>query len=360
MRAIRVSGYGGPEMLRIASVDTPEPGRGEVRIEVRAAGVNFADVEQRRGRYPDGPTPPYTPGLEVAGVVDAVGPGTLAPIPSAVRGQDDGGDRPIGAEAARSAGGGDALSVGDRVAAVLDAGGYAERAIASAARTVRIPPELSWPEAAAVPVQWVTAHNALHEWGRLEAGERVLVTAAAGGVGSAAVQLAVDAGVDGRVIGTASTPEKLDLIRRLGASRAIDYEREDVPATIDQYTDGAGVALALDGVGGRAFADAVEALAPGGRVVTYGMASGTVPTVATPRLFFANKSVIGYHLAEALERTPERVLAAVPRVIERLADGAVEVVLDETVPLEAAATAHRRLESRETAGKLVLLPGGGT
>lgn len=328
MNVIRVAEHGGPETLRVEEATVPEAGRGEIRIDVRAAGVNFADVEKRRGSYPGGPTPPYVPGMEVAGIVDSVGPDVE-----------------------------EELSVGDRVAAFVDGGGYAEQAIASVGRTFPIPEALSWVEAAAVPVQWVTAHNVLHEWGGLETGDRVLVNAAAGGVGSAAVQLADAAG--GEVFGTASTPEKRDLARDLGATVAIDYRSEDVTAAIDRLTDGRGVDLALDGVGGSAFSDAVESLTPGGRIVTYGMASGSVPTVATPRLFFQNRSVIGYHLEEALDRVPGRALGALPRVLERLASGDVEVVVGDTRPLTDAETAHRRLESRETTGKLVLLPGDG-
>lgn len=328
MEAVYVSEHGGPETVMVEETGVPEPGPGQVRIAVRAAGVNFADLEKRRGSYPDGPTPPYVPGMEVAGIVDEVGADP-----------EDG----VGP------------SVGDRVAAFVDGGGYAERAVASAKRTVRLPAALSWTEAVAVPVQWVTAHNVLHEWGGLEAGERVLINAAAGGVGSAAVQLADVAGAE--VIGTASTPEKRDLASELGATIAIDYESDDVAARIDRHTDGRGVDLALDGVGGRAFTDAVDALAPGGRIVTFGMASGTVPTVATPRLFFENRTVIGYHLEEALDRTPNRPLSAVPRVVERLERGEVEVVVGDTFPLRAAETAHRRLEDRNTTGKIVLLPG---
>lgn len=323
MERILVSEHGGPETLTVEETAVPNPGDGEVRIDVRAAGVNFADVEKRRGTYPDGPTPPYVPGLEVVGVVEAVG---------------DGVD----------------LSVGDRVAALVDGGGYAGRALAPARTTFRIPADLSWTDAAAVPVQWLTAHNALYEWGDLQVGERVLIHAAAGGVGTAAVQLAAVA--DAEVVATASTPEKRDLARELGAAHAVDYESADIVAAVERHTHGAGVDLALDGVGGSAFTDAVEALAPGGRVVTYGMASGNVPTVATPRLFFDNKSVIGYHLEEALNRTPETVLDAVPRVVDLLASGDPEVVVGETFPLAEAATAHRRLETRASTGKLVLRP----
>lgn len=322
MDAIRVSEYGGPAVLEPVDVAVPDPDAGEVRIDVRAAGVNFADVEKRRGNYPDGPEPPYRPGLEVAGVVAETGPAVD-------------------------------LAVGDRVAALVSRGGYAEAAVTPADATMPIPDGLSFPAAAALPVQYLTAHNALFEWGGLEDRddpERVLVTAAAGGVGTAAVQLAARAGAT--VVGVASTAEKRSLVRELGADHALSYD--DLPdAVLDRV---GGTDLALEGVGGRTFTDVLEALSPGGRVVTYGMASGRVPTVATPRLFFANRSVIGYHLEEARSRTPERVFSAVPSLLSAVSAGDLEIVVDETVPLANAARAHDRLEGRDSRGKLVLVP----
>lgn len=326
MDAIRVSEYGGPEVLEAVDVPVPDPDPDEVRIDVRAVGVNFADVEKRRGNYPDGPEPPYRPGLEVAGVV-------------AESGSD--------ADPA----------IGDRVAALVSGGGYAETAVAPTDAVVPVPDALSFPEAAALPVQYLTAHNALFGWGGLEncdgegdESERVLVTAAAGGVGTAAVQLAARAGVT--VVGVASTDEKRALVRELGADHAVGYD--DLPDAVAERVDG--VDLALEGVGGRVFTDVIEALSPGGRVVTYGMASGRVPTVATPRLFFENKSVIGYHLEEARSRTPERVFSAVPSLLAALEAGDVEIVVDETIPLADAGLAHDRLEGRESTGKVVLVP----
>lgn len=315
MTAIRVTEHGDPTTLSPAEVAAPHPGEGEVRIDVRAAGVNFADVEKRRGNYPDGPTPPYRPGLEVAGVVESTGSGVD-------------------------------LAVGERVTALVSQGGYAEKVVAPADTTIPVPAEFSFPAAASLPVQFLTAHNTLFEWGNLTAGERVLVTAAAGGVGTPAVQFADAA--DATVVGAASTETKREFVRRRGADRAIDYD--DIEASV------ADVDLVLDGVGGRVFTDAVEALAPGGRVVSFGMASGRVPTVATPRLFFQNKSVLGYHLEEALERNPDRALSAVPDIVEAVADGDIEPVVEKTFPLEAATRAHERLQDRESVGKLILHP----
>lgn len=313
MDAIQVPEYGGPEVLKRVDAEIPEPGDGEIRIDVRAAGVNFADIEKRRGNYPDGPTPPYRPGMEVTGVVEATGPGSD-------------------------------LAVGDRVAALTSGDGYAEYTVVSTDAIVPFPENLSFVEGAALPIQWLTAHNVLFEWGGLRSNERVLITAAAGGVGTAAVQLAAAAGAT--VIAASSTEEKRELVRDLGANRAIEY------ASID----GVSVDLALDGVGGRTFTDAVEALDPGGRIVTYGMASGRVPTVATPRLLFQNKSVVGYHLEEALERAPERVLSAGPELVDYVFDSSTEVVIGDAIPLTRASEAHRRLQQRESHGKLVLVP----
>jgi len=314
MTAVRVPEYGDADVLASVEAPIPEPGPGELRIAVRAAGVNFADVEQRRGNYPDGPTPPYRPGLEVAGTVDATGPGVE-------------------------------YSPGQRVAGLVDSGGYADYAVASAERVFAVPDSLPFPAAAALPVQYLTAHNALFEWGDLTAGERVLVTAAAGGVGTAAVQLA--AAADATVVAVASTPEKRELARSLGADTAVDYPDIGSVGAVD---------LALDGVGGSVFSDAVKTLAPGGRLVTIGMASGRVPTVAAPRLIFENKSVRGYHLTEALDRTPERVMAAVDPLLDAVDSDAIEVVVDETAPLSAAQRVHQRLEDRASTGKLVLVP----
>lgn len=323
MRAVEVSEYGDSTVLTPTDLPAPTPSAGEISIDVAAAGVNFADIEHRRGNYPDGPSPPFVPGLEVAGVVTAAPP------------ESD-------------------FEIGDRVAALTSSGGYAELATAPVDRTFRIPESLSWTEATALPVQGLTAHNALHEWGDLSPGERVLVHAGAGGVGSLAVQLADAAGAT--VFATASTQRKRDLTRTLGADHAIDYTETDVAETIQTRTDGAGVNLVIDGVGGTAFAASVEALAPVGRIVTFGMASGSVPTVATPRLFFANQSVVGYHLEHALDHVPERVLSAVPSLIDHLASGQVDVIVDRTVSLDEPQQAHDALATRETVGKVVLEP----
>ncbi|MDY6818177.1 MAG: NADPH:quinone oxidoreductase family protein [Halobacteriales archaeon] len=323
MRVVEVSEYGDPSVMRITQRPRPTPTGNEVRIDVARAGVNFADIEKRRGNYPDGPTPPYVPGIEVSGTIDATG---------------DDVDRQIGEE----------------VTAIIEGGGYAEYAVTTVDRLIEIPVGMDLATAVALPVQFLTAHNTLFEWGSLELGERVLVHAAAGGVGTAAVQLAHQAGAT--VFGTASTVEKLSVASKLGVTHPIDYTTADVAAVIDDITDGEGVDLVLDGVGGDAFYASVDALADCGRIVVYGMASGNIPTVATPRLFFENQSLLGYHLGHAIEHAPDRVHTGIRTLTDRLETEEYTVEIDREIPLTEVMDAHKALASRDTIGKTVLVP----
>ncbi|MFC7059446.1 quinone oxidoreductase family protein [Halovenus salina] len=322
MHAVRVKEYGSRDVLDVEEVAQPEPDAGEVRIEVTAAGINFADIMQRRGHYQGGPSPPYTPGLEVAGVVDAVGEG-------------------VGREP------------GDEVVTMLDSGGYAEYVTADAAGLFDIPAGLSFEEAAGFPVQFLTAHNCLHSWGELEAGESVLIHAAAGGVGTAAVQLASEAGAE--VFGTASTEEKLALAERLGCDHPINYKEEDFAAVIESESDH-GVDLVLDGVGGETSARSLDALKEFGRMVVYGAASGEPGRLRTDEILFGNKTIQGYHLGRATQRQPTRVFEAVPELTELLESGGLEVQFDRSFDLAAVTDAHEYIESRKSSGKVVLTP----
>lgn len=323
MRAIEASQYGDAEVLQVVEREKPEPEPGEVRIEIEAAGINFADIMQRRGRYPGGPEAPFVPGLEAAGRVDAVGEGA-------------------------------GLSEGDRVVAMLQNGGYAEHATVPAHSVFPIPEGMGFETAAGFPVQFLTAHGCLFGWGELEDDERVLIHAAAGGVGTAAVQLASRAGAE--VFGTASTAEKLDLAERLGCDHPINYTDTDFVEVVRERTDGDGVDLVLDGVGGDVFHDSLDALSHFGRIVTYGVASGDPPAVETPRLLFENVSVIGYHLGQAVTRDPGRALAGIPELTQGLTEGDLEVVLGKRFALDDAGDAHRYIEDRKSSGKVLLLP----
>ncbi len=322
MKSIRIEEYGDSSVLAAVDVDRPEPGPNELRIDVRAAGINFADIQQRRGHYPGGPEPPYHPGLEAAGVVDATGENV-------------------------------GLAEGDEVVAMVDGGGYAESVVADPQQVFPIPGEMSFEEAAGFPVQFLTAHNCLFGWGGLEAGESVLITAAAGGVGTAATQLAARAGAE--VFGTASTAEKRQLAADLGCDHTIDYVEEDLAEVVLEKTD-YGVDLALDGVGGDTTTACLDATRDFGRVVAFGAASGETGTVDTGRLLFENKRVIGYHLGMAMNREPMQVMEAVPDLQEGLASGELEVIVGETFPLAEAAAAHQFIEDRKSSGKVVLKP----
>jgi NADPH2:quinone reductase len=325
MRAIAVPEYGEATVLEAEQRPRPEPGPAEVRLDVRATGVNFADIEQRRGRYRGGPEAPFVPGLEASGVVDTTGADVERWAP------------------------------GDEVVCFLaDGGGYAEQAVTPAEYMFPKPERLSFEDAGGTLIQAFTAHNALHEWGGVEAGDTVLINAAAGGVGSTATRLAAIAGAE--VLATASASEKLAYARECGADHGINYVDADVVDTVAHVTDGEGVDLLLDGVGGDAFADGFEALAPGGTAVTYGAASGDISTVATPRLFYQNKSVAGYHLMYGLEEIPERVLSARSHLFDLVASGNLSVSVESVRDLGEAAAVHRAIENRETRGRVVLTP----
>lgn len=339
VKAIRIEAFGDSDALEPREVERPEPGPGEVLLEVRAAGINFADIMQRRGQYPGGPEPPFTPGMEAAGVVEEAGEGVD-------------------------------FDEGDRVVGLIGRGGYAEYVVADPGALFPIPEGMGFEEAAGFPVQYLTAHNCLFEWGGLEReaqnasenaggqgpradGERVLVHAAAGGVGTAAVQLASRAGAE--VFGTASSPEKLDLAAELGCDHPINYTETDFSEEVGEITD-EGLDLVLDGVGGESFERSVGALAPFGRIVTYGVASGEPGVIETPELFFGNHSVIGYHLGRASQQAPGRVFSAVEDLTEGFASSELGVVVGETFDLEEAADAHAFIENRESSGKVVLVP----
>jgi len=322
MRAIEVREFGDSGVIEQVERDVPEPGEGQVRIEVKAAGINFADIMQRRGHYHGGPEPPYVPGMEVAGVIDAVGEG-------------------VGRE------------VGEEVVSMVNMGGYAEYAVADAMGLMDVPADVSLEEAAGFPVQYLTAHNCLFEWGGLEQGDSVLIHAAAGGVGTAAVQLASEAGAE--VFGTASTPEKLRKAADLGCDHPINYTEEDFVETCKAETD-YGVDMVLDGIGGDTTEQSLDALKEFGTLVVYGAASGQPGRPPTDKLLFGNVTVEGYHLGRGIELEPMKVMGAVPELTQQLGDGTLEVQVGESFALGDAAEAHQYIEDRKSSGKVVLVP----
>lgn len=323
MQAIQVTEYGSKDVLELINTDLGTIEEGQVRLNINAIGVNFADILQRRGDYMDGPTPPFIPGMEAAGTIEAVGEGVER-------------------------------SVGDRVVAMVNTGMYAEKAIVSKYALLSIPDWMDFTEAAGFPVQFLTAYNILHDWANLQEDEQVLIHAAAGGVGSAATQIADAIGAE--IFATASTAEKLDLARNNGADHLINYKERDFTEEIDEITDGRGVDLVLDGVGGDVFHDSLDALAHFGRIVPFGDASGVVPKVDTGRIRFENKTVIGFHLGQAMKHDYRRVLNAVPELESMLESESLYVHVGKTFDLVDAAKAHEFVENRRSTGKVVLLP----
>ncbi|HEY3266637.1 MAG TPA: zinc-binding dehydrogenase [Armatimonadota bacterium] len=324
MKAIQISEFGGPRVLQETDVPEPSPGPGEITIRVRAAGVNYADVMQRAGHYaaPAGGAP-FVPGLEVAGTIARRGEG--------VEGFGD----------------------SEKIAAILLSGGYAEYATAPVSRVFRVPDDFTWEEAAAWPVNFLTAWLALNAHTRLQPGQAVLVHAAAGGVGSAAVQIASRLGA--RVIATAGEPSKLDVARRLGAHVAVDYRSEDFRDAVRSETGGRGVDVALESVGGQTFTRSLDALAPFGKLVKFGSASGAANNLDPVVLMTGNRSVIGFSLPGYYD-VPGALQGALDELAELHRASRLAPVVGRSFPLGEAAAAHELLESRKSVGKLVLIP----
>jgi putative PIG3 family NAD(P)H quinone oxidoreductase len=330
MKAIRIARPGGPEVLRLESVPDPEPGPDELLVEVRAAALNRADLLQREGRYPvPAGAPPDIPGLEMAGVVSRVG------------------DRVRG------------VAAGDRVMALLGGGGYAERALVPAGMALPVPSGLSFVQAAAVPEVFYTAYDALRRRARFTMGETVLVHAAGGGVGSAAIQLA-RAGGAAVIFGTASGP-KLGGIEREGLPLDVPIDRDEsaFEQVIRERTGGRGVDVILDMVGGDYLASDLRSLAELGRVVLVGLLRGRTTEVDLGLILRRRLSVVGTVLRA---RSAAEKLTLTAEVRERLLplfeEGRLRPVVDRVFPLEDAAAAHGYMEANENLGKIVLDVGG--
>jgi NADPH2:quinone reductase len=313
VRAIRIDEWGGPEVLKlVADAPLPRPGPGETLIAVSRAGVNFADTHARENTYLARYELPLIPGAEVAGTTPD----------------------------------------GRRVAAIVGTGGYAEFATARA--PVAIPDGVTDGQALAVLLQGLTAWHLYRTCARLRPGEAVVVVAAAGGVGSLAVQLGRAMGA-GRVIATASSAEKRELALALGADAAVDVAAGDLADRLRDANGGEPVDVVLETAGGRVFDAAMDALAPFGRMVAYGISSRDQNQVRTGRLLRRSQSVIGFWLFEALKR-PEMVDGPLRDLFTRVADGTLRVVEGETYPLSEARRAHADLQARRTTGKVMLDP----
>jgi NADPH:quinone reductase-like Zn-dependent oxidoreductase len=340
MRQVWISRRGGPEVLEVREAPDPVPGPGEVLIRVAAAGINFADVMARMGLYPDAPPLPCVVGYEVAGTVEQLGPGAAV----------------------------DGLTPGTRVLALTRFGGYTDVLLVPHGQVAPLPDNLSFEQAACIPVNYLTAWLMLIHLGSLRRGDKVLVHAAAGGVGQAAVQIARWRGAE--IIGTASG-SKHERLRAAGVDHCIDYTRQDFEAEVDRITRGEGVDIALDAVGGHSFRKSYRSLAPLGRLFMFGAAS-TVPgerrsilralrvLASMPRfrsipLMNENRGVFGINLGH-LWGEIGIIRPMLGEILELARTGVLTPVVDGTHAFDRAADAHVRLQSRESFGKVLLVP----
>jgi NADPH:quinone reductase-like Zn-dependent oxidoreductase len=338
MRQVWITKPGPPEVLQVRTAADPEPAAGQVRIRVRAAGVNFADTMARVGMYPDAPKPPCVVGYEVAGEVDALGAGVTT------------------------------RRIGERVLALVRFGGYSDVVCTPEQQVVPTPDGMSDDEAAAIPVVYLTAHHMLVYLGNVKKDDTVLIHAAAGGVGIAALQLCKHVGA--RTIGTASA-SKHDFLRSAGLDHAIDYHTEDFEEVVKRVTDGRGVDIALDAQGGSSLRKSYRSLASTGRLFIFGAAS-FVPEgrrsivsavgglVQTPifhplPLMGQNRGVLGVNVGHLWNEVGilRRQLDAL-MVLYRA--GAVKPVIDSKVAFDDAPAAHRRIAERKNVGKVLLIP----
>lgn len=313
---------GGPEVLRYEDVPDPAVRPGQVLVQIAAVGVQGGDLLHRQGAPL--PATPHVVGYQAAGTVAAVGDGVTT------------------------------VREGQRVVAFMSSGSHAELAVVPE-RNVYVTPDGMDPRiAAGIPVEFGTADDCLFEFGRLQAGETVLVQAAAGGVGLAAVQLAKAAGAT--VIGTASNADKLARLADFGLDHAINYRDADVVAAVHELTDGRGVDLVVDSVGGRTLEDSINALAYRGRISWVGQAGRETHLPQLGPLMFKNASLNGVFFGGEMQHDPARTRALVERLIERVGAGELTVVVDREFPLAEAAQAHRYIESRSAFGRVLLIP----
>lgn len=324
MRAIQCVEWGGPERLQLADVPPPQPGPGQVRIRVAAAGVNFPDALIVQGKYQLRPPLPFVPGTEVAGTVDAVGDGVTTFKP------------------------------GDRVVAFVGLGGFAEQVCASQEQLAPLPPAIDMAVAAGFTLTYATAQHALAERGQLKPAETLLVLGAGGGVGLAAVELGKLAGA--RVIAAASSGDKLRAAQAAGADALIDYASADLREAIKQATDGRGVDVVFDPVGGGYTAAALRSLAWRGRLLVIGFAGGEIPQIPANLLLLKEVSAVGVYWGEYAKRDAAGNGRLLAQLLRWLAEGRLRPLVSRQYPLAEASRALEDLLQRRAVGKLVIRP----
>jgi synaptic vesicle membrane protein VAT-1 len=341
MRAMVVKRYGPPEVLEPQEIPDPQAKPGEVLIRVRAVGVNFADLLQRMGIYPGTPKPPFVPGIEVAGVVEKAVDGAKAADAGAVR-------------------------AGDAVTAFTPFHAYAQWVSVPAGQVHRLPAGMSFEDGAAILVNYLTAYHSMFTMGNLQSGNRILVHGAAGGVGVAAVQLALDRGL--QVYGTAG-PSKQEYLRKIGVTHPIDYEKSDLVEVVRKFAPD-GIEMVMDAIGGKSFRDSYKCLGPTGRLVVYGFSAAAAPTgkkdyirgakalLQTPRfhplkLMADNIAVIGVNLGRMASRGSV-LRRELEEIFKLYAAGKVKPLIGKIFPLAEAAAAHQYIQDRKNIGKVIL------
>ena len=324
MRAVICRAWGEVDDLRVEEVSAPLPGPDDVLIAVKATAVNYADALMTAGRYQTRPDLPFSPGLETAGVVAACGQRVTR------------------------------LKPGDRVMAILAYGGLAEMAVAPQAETFPIPASMSFEEAGAFPVAYISSHVALRWQGRLEAGETLLVLGAAGGVGLTVVEIGKALGA--RVIAAASTAEKLAVARERGADELVNYSTEKLTDRVMALTDGKGADVCFDPVGGELFDAALSALGWGGRILIVGFVGG-VQQIPANRLLVKNRAALGTSLRYFRWHAPDKLRRSVDELLRWYEAGKLKPCISHRLPLEKSVEAIRLLTDRRAYGKIVVIPG---
>lgn len=324
MRAVRIHELIGPKGLRVDEIPEPVAGPDEVLLEVRAAGVNFPDILMTQGKYQFKPAPPFSPGGEAAGIVRAVGSNVKT------------------------------IAAGDRVAAIVTSGAFAEVVAVPEATCVKIPEKVSFEIGAATLLTYATTYHGLVDRAALKRGESLLVLGAAGGVGISAIQLGKLMGA--RVIAAASSDEKLELCRAQGADEVINYEREDLKERTKELTDGNGVDVIYDAVGGKYSEPALRAIAWKGRHLVIGFAAGDIPKIPLNLTLLKGCQIVGVFWGSFVAREPENNRENCRQILAWVEEGKLNPHLDAVLPFSQATEALERLANRSVKGKIVLVP----
>lgn len=324
MKAVMCKEYGMPDTLLIEELPPLKAGKGQVVVTVKACGVNFPDTLIIQGKYQFRPPMPFSPGSEFAGIVREVGEGVTH------------------------------VKVGDRVFAVTTYGGFAQEALVDAPRLLPMPPGVDFPVAASFLLTYATSYHALKDRAQLQPGETLLVLGAAGGVGLAAIEIGKQLGA--RVLAAASSDEKLETCRQHGADEAINYTSEDMRERVKQLTNGKGVDVVYDPVGGEYSEPALRSIAWKGRFLVVGFAAGDIPRIPLNLALLKGCSIVGVFWGAFTEREPQRSAQNLSELLDLLSQGKLKPHISATYPLERASDALNDMLSRKVKGKVVVLP----